>query len=106
MLAKIGYSFAVAELGVNGFDSLILPLIRGKDRANTHNFVGSVRADGKGTQEHEVHFVDLHPDFVTVSIRLFGTLGLGTHYVVVGRKLRGSADSTSPLHNIALTHFT
>lgn len=87
-LAKIGHSFAVAELGLNGFQPLLLEAIREGKADHLPWLVGSeIGSAGRSRNEHEVGFADLHSEFVVVRVRLFGNCGLAAHYVVAGRRM-------------------
>lgn len=91
MLAKIGYSYAVAKLGLNGFDPVLKSAINDPDRnsAGAVPYVGGqpmqppepalhTISEGTGT----VGEITLH----SVQIRLFAQFGAPTYVVVVGTK--------------------
>lgn len=88
MLAKIGYSYAVAGRGVHSFKPLILELIFGK----TNGFCSWVGGDPEppDAKESEVHSIRCRnwivgtKVYVVVTIRLFGFLGTPIYHVVVG----------------------
>jgi hypothetical protein len=91
MLAKIAHAYAVAELGLGGFEPLLPEFILGKRDVNDiFLFVG-------GDHELEPPAADLHEISIVprpiieggylaqVRVRLFARFGAPTYYVVVGR---------------------
>jgi hypothetical protein len=90
MLAKIGHSYAVAELGLGGFRSLLTDIILGKS-ANAPDLVGG---DGSGTPLpeteltlHDVYLQNCERNgivYVLAAIRLFAFAGMPRYHVVVG----------------------
>jgi hypothetical protein len=92
MLAKIGHSYAIAELGVNKFIPLLRDVILGKEK-NVFHFVGG-KADSQqlppSSRPYEIGLEEQIVDGVTylvASIRIFATLeGSPTYLVVVGLK--------------------
>jgi hypothetical protein len=90
MLAKIGYSFAVAELGYGNFKPFLIPHIINKDLSNCSDYIGSLSKDESPSDQ--LHELSIHknsnPNYVTVRIRLFAKLGTPTYYVVVGQRLK------------------
>jgi hypothetical protein len=87
MLAKIGYSFAVGELGIEAFKPFLIPHILRKELDDCHKFVGSLGETEKATKElHEISMVDMaKEDLVVVRIRLLAKLETPTYYVVAGK---------------------
>ena len=87
MLAKIGYSFAVGELGVDAFEPLLIPHILHKKLDDCDRFIGSLSKEEKASNNlHEISIVDTeNEDLVTIRIRLLAKLGTPTYYVIVGR---------------------
>ena len=88
MLAKIGHSFAVGELGLDAFRPFLLPHIIGQDLDDRHRFIGSLPEDEVASNSlHELSITNtrLH-DLVVVRIRLLAKLGTPTYFVVVGRR--------------------
>jgi hypothetical protein len=91
MLAKIGYCYAVAELGINGFDGGdIRSLLQGK-RKDVYNFVGG-RSQHEDLPRDRLHALYLRRRGVwqTVLVHLFASLeGKDTppnpYEVVVGK---------------------
>jgi len=73
-LAKIGYCYAVAELGLDGFDGrAIRDLLRGK-RDDVYNFVGSIQKPEFLTKA-PLHglYIRRRGDWLTVLIHLFAS---------------------------------
>ncbi len=94
MLAKIGHSFAIAELGIDGFRPFLQPIILGEDVELLSYYVGGSRAIPKSsTNVYEINLVDvtsrllLRP-YHMVSIRLLADVqGMPEYFVVVGEPL-------------------
>jgi hypothetical protein len=91
MLAKIGYSYAIAEVGFAAFDPLCLDIIRGKAKNYSYVVGGSFELK-RAPDSTSDHFIALgmidqphRPKLVIVHIRLFQQMGTPHHYVVVGR---------------------
>ncbi len=88
VLAKIAHSYAVAELGLEGFSALLAEPIR-EQADHIYNFVG-------GAQEYlppsnHLHEIGFEPtssehDYIVVRIRLFAFLGAPVYRVVVGTR--------------------
>lgn len=84
-LAKIGYCFAVAELGIDGFDgSDIRDLLQGK-RGDVYNFVGSASNMENLTTRH-LHglYFRRREKWRTVLVHLFASCEMRPYEVVVG----------------------
>jgi len=92
VLAKIGHAYAVAELGLEGFEPLLLGAIDGTRPYDLPWLVGSSSgAQDRGTgPEHEIGFAALDTNLVVVRMHLFARHGLSPHYVVAGRKRPGN----------------
>ena len=91
LLAKIAYSYAIAELGIGAFDPLCLDVIMGR-AANCAYLVGGsmdIEPLPNSTSDHYigVGMIDqpLRPKLVLVPIRLFQQMGSPHHHVIVGR---------------------
>ncbi|MDZ5649047.1 HNH endonuclease [Nitrospirillum sp. BR 11828] len=90
LLAKIGYSYAVAELGLNVFKPYVLGIIRGHDVSLLRHLVGGdLTKSPAGDDLHEIELVPPgalgFPNLVVVRIRLFANCpGTATYLVVVG----------------------
>ena len=90
MLAKIGHSFAVAELGLDSFKPSLVEYILSKDylpRLDSH--IGGSPEEALITNElHEIEIYkdELYPDLTIVRIRLFAKYGGPPYLVVVGEK--------------------
>ncbi len=86
MLAKIGYSFAIGELGVGTFTSFLIPHILYKKLEDSDKYIGSLGKDEQATDNlHENSIINTNNNLVTVRIRLLAKLGSPTYYVVVGK---------------------
>ncbi len=92
MLAKIGHSFAIAELGDGSFEPLLPVLIVRGDLSNCVDVIGGLSHDEPPSSGlHELSLDDAtfdHPNLVVVRVRLLSKLGTPTYYVVAGRHLR------------------
>jgi hypothetical protein len=87
MLAKVGHSFATAELGYGSFEPLLTPLIVRGDLSNCVDVIGGLSHDEPPSLAlHEMSLEDssAHPDLVVVRVRLLSRLGTPTYYVVAG----------------------
>ncbi|MBL7153129.1 MAG: hypothetical protein ISS79_05395 [Phycisphaerae bacterium] len=87
MLAKIAFSFAVGELGFEGFKPLLLPHILRKELHDADNFIGCLDETEKATKNlHEISVVDMgNKKLVVVRIRLLAKIETPTYYVVAGK---------------------
>src|SRR5262249_16290490 len=89
MLAKIAHSFAVAEMGMDGFCPFLQPMICETDTSNSVQYIGGLqRVEPAQPRLHDLSF-STHtcgrPDVVGVRIRLLAPLGTPTYFVAVGR---------------------
>jgi hypothetical protein len=86
MLAKIGHSFAVGELGVDAFRPFLVPHIVRSELSDCDRFIGGMREDEAASNElHELSIVNAaNSNLVVVRIRLLAKLGTPTYYAVVG----------------------
>jgi hypothetical protein len=88
MLAKVGHSYAVAELGFGKFKPLLLNLIVDKDLSNCADFIGSL--DGDEAPSKNIHELSIYEDnqrnYILVRMRFLAVLGTPTYHVVVGQK--------------------
>jgi len=92
MLAKIGHSYATAELGHGSFEPLLPgPILRG-DLSNRVDVIGALSYDEAPSSELHDLSLDDHtfnrPNLVAVRVRLLSKLGTPTYYVVAGRHFR------------------
>lgn len=99
MIAKIGHSFAVAELGLEKFQPLLPSVILGTpDETMRHLIGGSVDPVPPTSALHEVSLLkktvvtktarlDRVEEFWVARIRLFAKLGAPVYFAVVGRPL-------------------
>ena len=90
MLAKIAHSFAVAELGLQGFEATLPKLIIESDMSDRATFIGGLKYNEPRTGNlHELSF-GTHtcnkPDLVGVRIRLLSHFDTPTYYAVAGRR--------------------
>lgn len=88
MLAKIAYSYAVAELGYESFESYLLPGILKAELSDCDSYIGSLEKDEPPSALlHELALgKSMQSNQVIVRIRLLSKLGTPTYFVVVGRK--------------------
>jgi len=87
MLAKVGHSYAVAELGYGKFKPLLLPHIIDKELSNCADFIGSLDRDEAPSKNiHELSMIDNPKNYTIVRMRFLAVLGTPTYYVVVGQK--------------------
>ena len=90
MLAKIAHSYAIAQLGVNGFKPLLTKLIRGHDNFPTH-YIGCLGEAITAKEDflHRLDLITLNDDknaikFIVVNLRLFANFGSPQYHIVVG----------------------
>jgi hypothetical protein len=88
MVAKIAYSYAIAEKGLNYFDSTEIRKILLEDGDEIFNYVGAAPPEdsGKSAHLHWISFLEIKGYFVC-RVQLFGSIGMHPHYVVLGEKL-------------------
>jgi hypothetical protein len=89
MLAKIGYSYAVAELGFGSFEPLVLDTILGTEDYDSigHYVGGYIDYDPPSKERHELDLLRYQVGsarYWVAKIRLFAWLGAPTYFVVVG----------------------
>ena len=96
MLAKIGHSFAVAEMGIGAFIPLLPKAIIDEEPWQSNHLVGGYPDEvPPSSYTNEIGLrhrtsVDGRP-FIVVQIRLFGNLGAPVYYVVVGLPVLASS---------------
>jgi hypothetical protein len=89
MLAKIGHSFAKAEMGAKTFAPIALDFMFGRTKNLSYIVGGSADIDAPSSSLHWLRLRD-HFDystkrrFLVSHIRLFACLGAPTYHVVVG----------------------
>jgi hypothetical protein len=94
MLAKIGHSFAAAELGSDNFKPLLLDLIL-KGTTDLFSHVGGEPDLTRDPPSDAIHELGLGyqrangKDYVVAKIRLFAKQSGPIYYVVVGESLEG-----------------
>ena len=90
LLAKVSHTFAVAELGVDGFKQFLPKLIRTGDLSNRAQFIGGGKGNEAASQSiHDLAFeTDLgcDPNLIVVRVRLLGILETPTYFVAVGQR--------------------
>jgi hypothetical protein len=90
MLAKIGHSYAVAELGLDVFRPLLTDIILGKSAAAPYLVGGDASNSPLPDKELALHQVYLQlcltsgVEYVLAAIRLFAFVGMPRYHVVVG----------------------
>lgn len=93
MLAKIGHSYAVANLGLGSFRPLLPDLILGKSSTAPYLVGGDASTQPPAT-EPVLHHVYLQNcltrgvEYVLVAIRLFAFVGMPRYHVVVGETVK------------------
>lgn len=87
MLAKIAYSYAVAELGYGNFEPYLLPSILKAELSDCDSYIGSLETDEpSSTSLHELSLGrSTHNNQIVVRTRLLSKLGTPTYFVVVGK---------------------
>ena len=92
MLAKIGHGFAVATLGVGGFQPLALDLALGRT-AHINYLVGAMLPPDSNEPAKHLHQLNLRihdpSGMIVVNVRLFANLGAPTYHVLVGLREGG-----------------
>ncbi len=111
LLAKIAYSYAVTELGMDAFEPLCLDVIMGRASNCAYLVGGSMDLqplpDSTGDHHIGVGLIDQpdRPKLVIVPVRLFQQMGSPHHHVIVGRlasdqqeaRVRGCLAQGSPV---------
>lgn len=87
MLAKIAHAFAVAEVGLNGFEALLPGFILDENGLASNLLVGCSETEPAGEPNHSVESLISNHDrpYLVIRIRLFGLFGAPTYLVVAGR---------------------
>jgi hypothetical protein len=92
LLAKIAHAYAVAQFGLDGFiPCLPRSVIGDPPYTDLIRYVGSSMVqEGKAKERHQIWTScreDVHGnELLVVYVRLFGDLGMPSHYVVVGTR--------------------
>jgi hypothetical protein len=89
LLAKIGHAFAVAEVGIDNFEPLLLEMIRKEpEPEDATHFVGSeLGFEPPSLSLHAMQIIDIVDrgiPYVGVRIRLFANLASPTYLVIAG----------------------
>jgi hypothetical protein len=93
MLAKISHAYAVAELGIEGFNPVLQPIIRGLDTEHLPHYIGGSRDIPQCLPIHYSLALSVTTStngkkFIVVEIRLLSDIqGMPTYRVVVGTPL-------------------
>ena len=107
-IAKIGYAYAVAEVGLHCFRPLVRDIILGQSDDYFH-FVGSAPQDPpssgwpRGGKHHfgiTIRFVEDGIGLIVVDIKLFAEAGTPNYHAVVGE-----VDAKNPEHFAALKQY-
>jgi hypothetical protein len=88
-ILKVAHCFAVAELGLRGFQPLLPDMILRRDLSERAAFMGGGEGnEPPSTEAHEVEFAEHGSDrsLIVVRVRLLASLGTPSHHVVVGRR--------------------
>jgi hypothetical protein len=87
MLAKIAYSFAIGELGIEAFRPFMIPHILQKELDDTDDYIGCWSETEKATKNlHEISIVEMgDKNLVVVRLRLLAKLETPTYIVVTGK---------------------
>src|SRR6266851_7516006 len=93
LLAKVAYSFAVAELGGHPFESPLVSYASGGDLSHCLHYIGSSDTEEPPTETlHDLAILNGPPGApLVVRIRLLSRLGTPTYYAVV-RETTGRAN--------------
>jgi hypothetical protein len=108
MLAKIAHAYCVAELRLDGFLPLLLPIIEGELGYPAHRFVGG---SANIQDKHIRHDLDLQREqhggrmYWIVRIRMFADLGFPEYICAAGLDLCESDMIISPLDESDLRPF-
>ena len=88
MLAKIAYSFAVGELGINAFHPFLIPYIIHTELGDCDKYIGGLGEDEvSSSMLHELSIINtVDNNYVIVRIRLLAKLGTPTYYAVAGTR--------------------
>ncbi len=88
MIAKIAYSYAVAELGYGSFEPYLLPSILKAELSDCDSYIGSLDKDEPPSESlHELSIGEsMCSSQIVVRVRLLSKLGTPTYFVVVGKK--------------------
>jgi hypothetical protein len=86
-LAKSAYFYAVAELGIDGFDGSDIRDILMRRRDDTYNYVGGVSQPEALSHRH-LHGLYLRKrgDLITVLVHVFASCKMSPYEIVVGRR--------------------
>lgn len=88
MIGKIAYSYAIAEKGLNFFDSTEIRKVLLNQSQELFNYVGSAAIGDNGKTAH-LHWLSFFEkdEYLCCRVHLFGSIGMHPHYVVLGKKL-------------------
>jgi hypothetical protein len=85
MVAKIGHSYAVAELGLDGFVPLTQEMIIGKNNHYSH-YVGNGFAEGNKTEDLHTIRLEWMADLLVAHVGLYSRYGTPPFVAVVGKR--------------------
>ncbi|KQT37651.1 HNH endonuclease [Methylophilus sp. Leaf414] len=98
MVAKIAYSYAIAEKGLDYFDSTEIRKILLDDSDELFNYVGSAPPEDSGKSQ-DLHWLSFFEEkgYFVCRVQLFGSIGMHPHYVVLGKRVTTSFDSQNAI---------
>jgi hypothetical protein len=92
LIAKIGYSYAAAELGVDALSTSVTDIVLGKTDKTFYLVGGSL--EDQGVKTTYLHRLELHRctisgiEFTIVFVHLFGQFGMPRYHVVVSHRAK------------------
>ncbi|TAX26341.1 hypothetical protein [Rhizobium leguminosarum] len=91
VIAKIAHSYAVAKLGIDGFQPSLTHFIRNEQAYGLSNLIGSHHYELEADAGHVMGFAMMEgfPHIVVVRIRLFAEFKMPTYLAVVGTRPGG-----------------
>jgi len=89
LVARIGYSYAVAELSTDGFDGSEIRALLSDGGENVFDFVGGVYGlkSNNSSHFHDLKITEVG-EFVVVMVNLFSSYGIPPLEVIVGKRLK------------------
>ena len=88
LIAKIAHSYAVARLGLGGFDPLLKDFILGNNQFDASYLIGASRIQWSSPDRHYIHLgLEKHRNhrFWVCRVQLFADFGLPEYIVFVGQ---------------------
>lgn len=88
LLAKIAHAFAVAKIGLSGFNPFLKPLIIKDDLSHCMHYIGSIGNDEPPkSMLHDLNILEFNNiNAILVKVRLLCKLGAPTYIVAVGTR--------------------